>query len=83
MSRAALDVLGKFQADSRTRQVELLSHQLELETKLAVSVEDAYGLTPEERVLLRSTRPIRDPLDVLEAKIRGGQLEALVAEEKE
>ena len=35
-------------------------------------VEDAYGLTPEERALLRSTRPVRDPLDVLEAKIRGG-----------
>jgi hypothetical protein len=34
--------------------------------------EDAYGLTPEERLLLRSTRPVRDPLDVLDAKIRGG-----------
>jgi hypothetical protein len=38
---------------------------------LAVRVEDAYGLDAEERALLRSTRPVRDPLDVLEAKIRG------------
>ncbi len=30
-----------------------------------------YGLTAEERGLLHSTRPIRDPIDVLEAKIRG------------
>ena len=34
-------------------------------------VEDAYGLTPEERALLHATRPVRDPIDVLKAKIRG------------
>jgi hypothetical protein len=51
--------------------VELLTRQLDLERRLAVLVEDAYGLTPEERELLHSTRPIRDPLDVLQAKIRG------------
>jgi len=34
-------------------------------------MEDAYGLTPEEKKLLRATRPLRDPLDVLEGKIRG------------
>lgn len=34
-------------------------------------VEDAYGLTPEERQLLRDTRPVRDPIDVLEARISG------------
>ena len=51
--------------------MELLTRQLDLERKLAALVEDAYGLTPEERTLLRSTRPIRDPLDVLEAKIQG------------
>lgn len=45
-------------------------------------VEDAYGLTPEERALLRSTRPVRDPLDVLESKIRGGEaMEETPAEE--
>jgi len=64
--------IAVFQQGHRTRQIELLSHQLELEKKLAGLVEDAYGLTPEERTLMRSTRPVRDPLDVLEAKIRGG-----------
>lgn len=48
----------------------MLGRQLELERKLAVLVEDAYSLTPEERTLLLSTQPIRDPLDGLEAKIR-------------
>jgi Eco57I restriction-modification methylase len=71
VSKAVLDKLSLFRADSRARQVELLSNQLQLEMKLAVAVEDAYGLTPEERSLLWSTRPIRDPLSVLEAKIRG------------
>jgi len=55
----------------RIRWVEILTRQLELEKILAALVEDAYSLTPEERELLRSTRPVRDPLDVLEAKIRG------------
>jgi hypothetical protein len=47
------------------------ARQSDFEKRLASLVEDAYGLTAEERVLLRSTRPIRDPIDVLEAKIRG------------
>lgn len=64
-----------FQKLYRSRQVGLLSRQLDLEKKLAALVEDTYGLTPEERALLRSTRPVRDPLDVLEAKIRGGREE--------
>ena len=64
-----------FHQKSRTRQVALLTRQLELERKLASLVEDVYGLTSEERLLLRSTRPVRDPLDVLEAKIRGGHQE--------
>jgi hypothetical protein len=63
--------IALFQQNHRNRQVGLLSRQLELEEKLAALVEDAYGLTPEERALLRSTRPVRDPLDVLEARIRG------------
>lgn len=42
-----------------------------MEKQLAVLVEDAYGLTPEERQLLRDTRPVRDPIDVLEAKLAG------------
>jgi hypothetical protein len=60
-----------FHRRQRARQVELLTRQLNLELRLATLVEDAYGLTVEERALLRSTRPVRDPLDVLEAKIRG------------
>jgi hypothetical protein len=62
-----------FQRTYRTRQVKLLTRLFEVERKLAVLVEDAYGLTPEERALLRSTRPVRDPLDVMEAKIQGGR----------
>jgi TaqI-like C-terminal specificity domain len=64
--------VGVFQRSRRAHQVELLTRQLDLEKTLAGFVEDAYGLTPEERALLRATRPVRDPLDVLEAKIRGG-----------
>jgi hypothetical protein len=30
-----------------------------------------YGLTPEERQLLRATRPGRDPIHVLKAKLTG------------
>ena len=67
-----VDDVVVFHQKHRNRQVELLTRQLELERNLAALVEAAYGLTPEERVLLRSTRPVRDPLDVLEAKIRGG-----------
>lgn len=63
----------RFHQQQRTRQVELLIRQLALERTLAARVEDVYGLDEEERALLRSTRPVRDPLDVLEAKIRGGE----------
>jgi hypothetical protein len=67
-----VEEVGDFHRKQRARQVELLTRQLELERKLAALVEDAYGLTPEERALLRATRPVREPLDVLETKIRGG-----------
>ena len=43
--------------------------QLKVESKLAVLVEDAYGLSSEERILLKATRPVRDPLDVLEKRL--------------
>ncbi len=68
----AVEELVAFQSQARPRQVELLTRQIEIERKLAALVEEAYGLTREERALLRSTRPIRDPLDVLEGRIRGG-----------
>ena len=49
----------------------LLGRQLEIERNLGDLVENSFGLTPDERKLLRETRPVRDPLDVLEAKIAG------------
>jgi hypothetical protein len=55
----------------RGRQVALLSRQLELEERVAELVEISYGLTDEERSLLRRTRPPRDPIDVLGRKIGG------------
>ena len=55
----------------RGRLVSLLSRQLELEKLSAELVEISYGLTDEERALLRTTRPPRDPIDVLERKIGG------------
>jgi len=36
-------------------------------------VKDAYYLAPEEPAMLRSTGPVRDPLDLLEAKIPTAQ----------
>jgi hypothetical protein len=58
---------------SRTRSAitRLLAEQLKLEEKLAVLVEDLYELTAEERKFLRATRPIRGPLDVIKAGLRG------------
>ncbi len=53
----------------RARRIDLLTRQLELEQALATGVEDVYGLSAEERALLRETRPVRDPLDVLGAKL--------------
>jgi hypothetical protein len=76
-----LEEVECFRQTHRTRQTELLSRQLDLEKQLASWVEDAYGLTPEERNLLRSTRPVRDPLDVLEGKLRGRESEEVVVEE--
>lgn len=70
---ALVSQMPSFRHEARSRQVALLSRQLELEKGLASLVEDAYRLITEERDLLRSTRPTRDPIDVLEAKIRGGE----------
>jgi hypothetical protein len=71
-SAALASQMSSFQQQARRRQIDLLTQQLELEKRLASLVEDAYGLTAEERALLRSTRPIRDPIDVLEGRIHGG-----------
>jgi len=74
-SSALSAAIARLHEGSRPQQIELLGEQLEAEKQIASLVEDAYGLTPEERALLRETRPIRDPLDVLEAKIKGGDLD--------
>jgi hypothetical protein len=65
------ETLTAFQQQARKEQINLLTRQLALERRLATLVEDAYALTSEERALLRQTRPVRDPLDVLAARIRG------------
>lgn len=70
-SAALVARMQSFQQQARSRQVELLTRQLALEKRLATLVEDAYALTTEERLLLRSTRPIRDPIDVLETRTQG------------
>jgi len=71
-SAKAQEGITDFQQASRARQIELLTHQLPLEKRLAGLVEDVYGLTSEERELLHATRPVRDPIHVLESKARGG-----------
>jgi hypothetical protein len=58
-------------SEDRVRQIETAKSQMKLECELSALVDSTYGLTEEERSLVRSTRPPRDPLDVLEAKIDG------------
>jgi hypothetical protein len=64
----------------RARQVELLTSQLDLEKRVALLAEEAFGLTNEERQLLHSTKPVRDPIEVLSAKIGGAGLPAAYAQ---
>jgi len=68
-AKASEDVCA-FWHSGRQRQVDILSRQLSLEKALARLVEDAYGLSDEERELIRRTRPIRDPIDFLEASVK-------------
>jgi hypothetical protein len=63
---------------TRTSITRMHAEQLRREEELAVLVEDVYELTDEERKLLRTTRPIRDPLDV----IRTAQLVPKTADER-
>ncbi len=81
LPQATLTAAVNLQQRLRKRHRDLLHGQLELERTLASLVEDAYGLTADERELLRSTRPVRDPLDVLEAKLRGSQEREAVNED--
>ncbi len=71
VSSAAVAELAAFRQQASDELRRFLTEQLALEKQLATLVEDAYGLTPEERQLLRDTRPVRDPIDVLEARLLG------------
>ena len=44
--------------------LRLFKEQLHQKEELTVLVEDVYELQAEERKLLRSTRPVRDPLNL-------------------
>ncbi len=65
------DDLGKFKEQSMRRLNELLTSQFDMERSLSTLVEAAYGLSPEESDLMHRTKPVRDPLDVIENKLRG------------
>jgi hypothetical protein len=71
LAPAAETKLKDFHQKAGKDFAHLLAEQLKLEKELAVLVEDAYGLTAEERALLRATRPVRDPIDVLEKRLAG------------
>jgi hypothetical protein len=65
LSAAAKRELSILKTTSGEAMIQLRNEQLGLEEELATFVEDAYELSDEERKLLHSTRPVRDPLDVL------------------
>src|ERR1700688_945426 len=65
LSTAAKRELAALKSRSGGAIARLLAQQLRLEEELAVLVEDAYELDDQDRKLLRATRPVRDPLDVL------------------
>ena len=74
VQKTQVQVLGDLERvilQAKVRQTEALLRQLNIEKSLSNLVESAYMLTPEESELLRSTRPIRDPLESLEARIQG------------
>lgn len=71
LSPAAEEELHRFYDAAREEQHRRLSQQLTLEKQIATLVEDAYDLSAEERQLLRETRPVRDPIDVLETRLSG------------
>jgi hypothetical protein len=59
----------------------LSEEQMRVEEELATLVEEVYELTAEERKLLRATRPVRDPIDVLKASLDRATLAAPPATE--
>jgi len=70
-----LSQLESVLSESKARQVEKTKLQLSIERVLSGLVQDAYGISDEEGLLLRSTRPVRDPLDTLEDNIQGREVE--------
>ena len=70
-NRAATVEITALHHLARKRQVELLTHQLELEKQLDSHVECSFGLTPVETDLVHNSRTLRSPIAVLEAKIQG------------
>lgn len=59
---------------AKETQHGFLQRQRDLEFLLAELVSDAYGLSAEEKQLVRETRPPRDPIDVLEARLQGQEI---------
>ena len=70
-NRAATVEITALHHLARKRQVELLTHQLELEKEFDSHVECSFGLTPVETDLVHNSRTLRSPIAVLEAKIQG------------
>jgi len=78
VKRIELQMLGQLEralSEDKARQSEKLKQQLNVELEIAGLVERAYSINDEERLVLRSTRPVRDPIDALEAKIHGREIE--------
>jgi hypothetical protein len=69
-SGAEAERLVRYRKKARTQHANLLGRLLDHEKCLAGLVEKAYGLTEEQVGLLRTTKPPRDPIDVLEARLK-------------
>jgi type I restriction-modification system DNA methylase subunit len=67
--RSKIERLVSELAELSEENLPLQQRQLEIERELAHHVEDAFGLTKEEKEFVRMTQPPRDPIKVLQAKI--------------
>jgi hypothetical protein len=66
---ADTEALAPLHAAGRSTLSDFLRRRLKVERELASHVGAAWGLSDAEHALLRDTRPIRDPLDVLEGRL--------------
>lgn len=82
LSTAARRELATLKNQSAEATARLLREQLRLEEELAALIEDVYELNDEERKLLHSTRPVRDPIDVLKGSIGAGGVGYQAAEQE-